>query len=160
MWCVGEFHSFPQFYVRLLNLLTYHLGELKVWLYVLPSTLGQVKLMFLFTYLVSDVHLNITDGANHTPGSRLSFLSARPVITFHRALTPGSLRECTMAEAGLATSRLLFWHYDQYTAYGQYTVTLEPELSDPQPGFQGHCILRSRIFFKTVHFRDKVTKEH
>ena len=32
-------------------------------------------------------------------------------------------------------------------------------LSDPQPGFQGHGILTSRISQKTVHFRDKVTIE-
>jgi len=33
-------------------------------------------------------------------------------------------------------------------------------LMDPEPGFQGHDIFEVEYLKKTVHFRDKVTKEH
>jgi len=39
-------------------------------------------------------------------------------------------------------------------------VSFSMTLSDPEPGFQGHCILTSRIYEKMVRLGDKVTIEH
>ena len=37
------------------------------------------------------------------------------------------------------------------------SVSVPMTLSDPKPGFQGHCIVE---YLKTVHFTDKFTIEH
>ena len=49
------------------------------------------------------------------------------------------------------------WNVNRKSWVSDWMVYISMTLSDPQPGFQGHCILPSRIS-QNGSFRDKVTK--